>query len=57
MGEKRKYKFFTIDKINYNKRWHIGAFICRDDDEFYLLLSLFKWDICIGKVIDWSSMF
>lgn len=50
MGEERKYKLFKIDRINSDKQWHVGAFICKDYDEFYLMLSLYKWDICIGRM-------
>ena len=57
MAENIRYKFFTIEKINYDKRWHVGAFICRDGSEFYLMLSLCKWDICIGRLIDWDNVF
>ena len=56
MGEKqRKYKWFSIEK-EHGKRWHIGAFFCKDDNQIYLMLALFKWNIYIGKLIDWDSV-
>lgn len=55
MGEQRKYKWFSIEK-EHGKRWHIGAFFCKDDDQIYLMLDLFKWNIYIGKLIDWDSV-
>ena len=56
MKEKRKYKWFSIEKIT-GERWHIGAFIASDDfNQFYLMIALVKWDIYIGKIIDWDSM-
>ena len=56
MKEKRKYKWFSIEKIT-GERWHIGAFIASDDfDQFYLMIALVKWDIYIGKIVDWDSM-
>ena len=56
MKEKRKYKWFSIEKIS-GKRWHIGAFIASDDfNQFYLMIALVKWDIYIGKIVDWDSM-
>jgi len=55
-GKNRKYKFLSIEKINEDRRWHIGAFLCRDYEQFYLMLALWKWDVYIGKVIDWDSV-
>ena len=56
MKEKRKYKWFSIEKIT-GERWHIGAFIASDDfNQFYLMIALVKWDIYIGKIVDWDSM-
>ena len=56
MKEKRKYKWFSIEKIT-SERWHIGAFIASDDfNQFYLMIALVKWDIYIGKIVDWDSM-
>ena len=56
MKEKRKYKWLSIEKIT-GKRWHIGAFITSDDfNQFYLMIALVKWDIYIGKIVDWDSM-
>ena len=52
MKEKRKYKWFSIEKIT-GERWHIGAFIASDDfNQFYLMIALVKWDIYIGKIVD-----
>ena len=53
MSTKRKYKIISVEKI-LDKRWHIGAFICKDLDQFYLMLSLGKIDIYIGKLINWN---
>ena len=40
MKEKRKYKWFSIEKIT-GERWHIGAFIASDDfDQFYIMIAL-----------------
>ena len=56
MKEKRKYKWFSIEKIT-GERWHIGAFIASDDfNQFYLMIALVKWNIYIGKIVDWDSM-
>ena len=50
MGEnKKKYKWFEILEIEPG-RWHIGVFLCKDYDQFYLMFSLIKWDIYIGKL-------
>jgi len=54
MEEKqRKYKWFSIEK-EHGKRWHIGAFFCKDYDQIYFMIALGKWDICIGKLINWD---
>lgn len=53
----RKYKWFSIEKVD-GKRLHIGIFISSDDfNQFYVMISLAKWDIYIGKIIDWDNMF
>lgn len=56
MKENRRYKWFSIEK-NYGKRWHIGVFVASDDfNQFYIMIALGKWDIYIGKLVDWDSM-
>lgn len=56
MGDKkRKYKWFSIDSAgNGLKRWHIGAFFCKDYEQIYFMIAIGKWDICIGKLINWD---
>lgn len=53
---KNKYKLFSIDKV-WEEQWHFGFNICKDGKQFYILFCLFKWDICIGKLIDWDNNF
>lgn len=56
MKEKRKYKWFSIEKIT-GERWHIRVFVASDDfDQFYIMIALGKWDIYIGKLVDWDGM-
>lgn len=57
MGEhKNKYKLFSIDRV-WGGQWHFGLNICKDGKQFYLLVCFFKWDICIGKLIDYDNEF
>lgn len=57
MGEhKNKYKLFSIDQV-WGGQWHFGLNICKDGKQFYILVCLFKWDICIGKLIDYDTEF
>lgn len=56
MGNNKKYKWFSIVK-GEDKRWHIGAFFCKDfEHQIYLMIAFFKWDIFIGKLIDWDRV-
>ena len=56
MGNKRRHKIFSIEKV-IQGRGHIGAFFCVEEEQFYFMLALWKWDIYIGKLIDWNGFY
>ena len=55
-NKNRRYKWFSIEKVNVHKG-HIGAFFCVEDEQVYLMISLWKWDIYFGKLIDWNGFY